>query len=83
MSKYEVIHGAGCVPVKSWTRGVPFDGSARRQVANIAQLPFIHKWIAVMPDVHLGKGATPPPKKPLGSKVEISCNIIRGWVYMK
>src|SRR5690606_8155647 len=28
------------------------------QVSNIAQLPFIHKWIAVMPDVHLGKGAT-------------------------
>ena len=31
---------------------------ARKQLQNIAKLPFIHRWIAVMPDVHLGKGAT-------------------------
>ena len=46
------------VPVKSWTRGVPFEEEARAQLRNVAALPFIHKWIAVMPDVHLGKGAT-------------------------
>ncbi|MGV3593313.1 MAG: RtcB family protein [Gammaproteobacteria bacterium] len=58
MSKYEVIQRDGQVPVKAWTKGVAFDEGARKQVSNIAQLPFIHKWVAVMPDVHLGKGAT-------------------------
>jgi len=54
---FEVMAGAN-VPIKSWTRGVPFEDQAREQLRNIAALPFIHKWIAVMPDVHLGKGAT-------------------------
>lgn len=56
--KYEVMHKEGQAPVKSWTRGVSFDENARKQVNNMASMPFIHKWIAVMPDVHLGKGAT-------------------------
>jgi tRNA-splicing ligase RtcB len=55
---YEVLHEQGSHPVKSWTRGVSFDDNSKRQLLNIAQLPFIHKWIAAMPDVHLGKGAT-------------------------
>lgn len=46
------------VPVKSWTHGVPFQDEARQQLINIAKLPFIHGWVAAMPDVHLGKGAT-------------------------
>jgi tRNA-splicing ligase RtcB (3'-phosphate/5'-hydroxy nucleic acid ligase) len=25
---------------------------------NVAQLPFIYKWVAAMPDVHWGMGAT-------------------------
>ena len=58
MDKYEVMHTKGQVPVKSWTRGVSFDENAKQQVNNMASMPFIHKWIAVMPDVHLGKGAT-------------------------
>jgi tRNA-splicing ligase RtcB (3'-phosphate/5'-hydroxy nucleic acid ligase) len=45
-------------PIKAWTKGVVFDENSKAQLANIASLPFIHKWIAVMPDVHLGKGAT-------------------------
>jgi tRNA-splicing ligase RtcB (3'-phosphate/5'-hydroxy nucleic acid ligase) len=32
--------------------------SAKQQLLNIAELPFIFKHIAVMPDCHLGKGAT-------------------------
>ena len=56
-ASYEVMSSGG-VPVKSWTRGVPFEPEAKAQLANISQLPFIHQWIAVMPDVHLGKGAT-------------------------
>jgi tRNA-splicing ligase RtcB len=55
---YDVTDIPGGVPVKSWTRGVPFEPEAKKQLANIARLPFIHKWVAAMPDVHLGKGAT-------------------------
>ena len=55
---YEILHEEGFVPVKSWTKGVPFAENAKQQLRNIAQLPFIHKWVAAMPDVHLGKGAT-------------------------
>lgn len=55
---YEVMHVEGGVPVKSWTRGVAFEDKARAQLRNIASMPFIHKWVAAMPDVHLGKGAT-------------------------
>lgn len=54
---YEVMN-AGKVPVKSWTLGVAFEEEARKQLANISKMPFIHKWVAAMPDVHLGKGAT-------------------------
>lgn len=46
------------VPVKAWVEGVPFADNAQEQLVNIASLPFIFKWVAAMPDVHLGKGAT-------------------------
>ena len=55
---YEVIAHAGAVPVKAWTRGVLLDDKARAQLANVARLPFVHKWVAAMPDVHWGIGAT-------------------------
>lgn len=43
--------------IKAWTSGVAFEEECREQVARVADLPFIYKWVAVMPDVHLGKGA--------------------------
>ena len=46
------------VPVKAWTKGVPLEDQARKQLLNVAQLPFIFKWVAAMPDVHWGIGAT-------------------------
>ena len=46
------------VPIKTWTDGVAFEESARKQVENIAQLTFIGPHIAIMPDVHMGIGAT-------------------------
>jgi tRNA-splicing ligase RtcB len=55
---HDVIQEPGAAPIKLWTRGVPLEDEARKQLQNIAKLPFIHRWIAVMPDVHLGKGAT-------------------------
>ena len=54
---YQVMRENG-VPIKSWTKGVPFEEDAKQQLKNIAGMRFIHKWISVMPDVHLGKGAT-------------------------
>jgi tRNA-splicing ligase RtcB len=48
----------GYAPIKAWIDGVPVEDAARRQLFNIASLPFIHHHVAVMPDVHLGKGAT-------------------------
>ncbi|MCB9633876.1 MAG: RtcB family protein [Sandaracinus sp.] len=44
--------------VKMWTRGVVVEDAARAQLANVAAMPFIHKWVAAMPDVHWGMGAT-------------------------
>jgi tRNA-splicing ligase RtcB len=55
---YEVLNVAGGRPVKMWTRGVPVDESAKRQLENTARLPFVFRHLAVMPDVHFGRGAT-------------------------
>ncbi|MDP2342770.1 MAG: RtcB family protein [Deltaproteobacteria bacterium] len=55
---FEVHQPVGGRPIKSWTRGVPVDAKALEQLANAARLPFIHGHIAVMPDVHVGIGAT-------------------------
>ncbi len=58
-NRYQILYEASSrVPVKAWTVGVPFDDNSRRQLLAMAQMPFIYRWIAVMPDVHLGKGAT-------------------------
>ena len=48
----------GYAPIKAWVEGVPVEDAARRQLFNVAALPFIHSHVAVMPDVHFGKGAT-------------------------
>ncbi len=46
----------GKSPVLVWTDEV--ESSALDQLSNMANLPIIHGHIAVMPDVHMGKGAT-------------------------
>jgi tRNA-splicing ligase RtcB len=48
----------GGVPIKMWTRGVPVEDDAKRQLANAARLPIVFRHVAAMPDVHLGIGAT-------------------------
>ncbi|MBL8325091.1 MAG: RtcB family protein [Rubrivivax sp.] len=48
----------GGVPLKMWTRGVPVEDEAKRQLTNAARLPIVFKHIAAMPDVHFGIGAT-------------------------
>lgn len=55
---YESMDVAGGRPVKMWTEGVPVEDAAKKQLANTARMPFVYQHIAVMPDVHLGKGST-------------------------
>ena len=55
---YNVMMPDKGVPIKAWTKGVPLEDAARQQLLNVAQLPFIYKWVAAMPDVHWGIGAT-------------------------
>lgn len=52
----KVINGKK--PIKMWTDKVPVCPKAEQQLLETAEMPFIHKHLAVMPDVHLGKGAT-------------------------
>jgi tRNA-splicing ligase RtcB len=57
-SKAEIMQSPSGGLIKSWTKGVTFEESAREQLKQIAELPFIYKWVAAMPDVHTGIGAT-------------------------
>ncbi len=58
-TQYELLHAEGsATPIKGWVRGVPLEDKARQQLRNIAAIPFVGPWVSVMPDVHLGIGAT-------------------------
>jgi tRNA-splicing ligase RtcB len=46
------------VPVKLWTQLDSVESQALNQLRNIAALPWVFHHVAVMPDVHFGKGAT-------------------------
>ena len=66
---YEVLQDASAsVPIKMWTRGVPVDDPSKRQLINTASMPFIYRWLAVMPDVHYGKGSTVGSVIPTGAR---------------
>jgi len=82
-TSYERIHDPGAVPIKLWTRGVPIEDQAREQLRKIARLPVVGPWLAVMPDVHLGIGATVgsvvPTERaiiPAAVGVDIGCGMI-------
>ncbi|MFC0600693.1 RtcB family protein [Streptomyces palmae] len=53
---YTEIPGAR-VPIRMWADPATVEGVAMQQLRNVATLPWI-KGLAVMPDVHYGKGAT-------------------------
>lgn len=57
-SNFDVIDAGNGKFIKAWRRGVPFEDKAIEQLKNTAQLPFIYKYIAAMPDTHWGMGAT-------------------------
>ncbi|WP_329135185.1 RtcB family protein [Streptomyces sp. NBC_01476] len=45
------------VPIRMWADPATVEGEAMRQLRNVSSLPWI-RGLAVMPDVHYGKGAT-------------------------
>ncbi|MFI0711087.1 RtcB family protein [Streptomyces inhibens] len=53
---YVEVPGAQ-VPIRMWTDPATVEGVAMQQLRNVATLPWI-QGLAVMPDVHYGKGAT-------------------------
>lgn len=53
---YVEVPGAK-VPIRMWTDPATVEDSAMQQLRNVSTLPWI-KGLAVMPDVHYGKGAT-------------------------
>jgi len=82
-SNIEVMNVPGGAPVKMWTHGVPVEPEAREQLARTARMPFIFRHLAVMPDVHLGKGSTVgsviPTRKaviPAAVGVDIGCGMM-------
>ena len=69
--------------VKAWTGEIPVEWDAVNQIRNIAGLPVVAGHIAIMPDVHLGKGATVgsviPTKAaiiPSAVGVDIGCGMV-------
>ncbi len=56
--EYQLLEVENGKPIKMWTKGVAVADDARQQLINTARMPFIYKHLAVMPDVHLGKGST-------------------------
>ncbi|KJY68561.1 RtcB family protein [Vibrio nigripulchritudo] len=81
---YSLIENESRKPIKAWVNGVPFEDKAREQLDNIAKMEnIVHSHIAVMPDVHMGKGATigsviPSVKAviPAAVGVDIGCGMV-------
>ena len=52
-----VIYENTKFPIKIWQKDRSLiEESCLEQAANLANLPFIHKWVCLMPDTHTGKG---------------------------
>jgi tRNA-splicing ligase RtcB (3'-phosphate/5'-hydroxy nucleic acid ligase) len=53
---YEALKLSAPAPIFSWA-GHDLGAQETQMAKNVASLPFVYKHIALMPDVHLGKGA--------------------------
>ncbi|MGN0678397.1 MAG: RtcB family protein [Oscillospiraceae bacterium] len=51
-----VITEEKMLPIKIWSTAESVDEKCLEQAKNLAKLPFVHKWISLMPDTHAGKG---------------------------
>ena len=58
MSEFESFETFAGGRIKAWVKGVTVEAAAREQLENVAGLPFVQSHLAVMPDVHFGRGAT-------------------------
>jgi tRNA-splicing ligase RtcB len=54
----QIIEENNTRPIKAWIDGVELEDAARAQLINVAAMPFVYPHLAVMPDVHWGRGAT-------------------------
>ena len=52
-----IING-GRVPIRLWANAHEVESDALRQLPAVASLPWVAHHVAVMPDVHVGRGAT-------------------------
>jgi len=55
---YQLLDNQAGRPVKAWIQGVLFDDLTRAQLLQTAEMPFIYRHLAAMPDCHLGMGST-------------------------
>ncbi len=46
----------GALPIKIWTDRNSIEESCLEQAKNLSRLPFVYKWVSLMPDTHTGKG---------------------------
>lgn len=44
------------VPIKAWVSKEALEENVLEQASNLAELPFVFKWVALMPDCHYGYG---------------------------
>ncbi|MGI6703814.1 MAG: RtcB family protein [Clostridia bacterium] len=59
------------VPIKVWLENSEqMDEGCLRQALNLSNLPFVHKWVALMPDTHEGYGM------PIGGVIAVEGAII-------
>ena len=71
-------------PVKVWLKEESqLEGNCLEQAYHLANLPFIHKWVCLMPDTHAGKGmpiggviATKDVIIPNAVGVDIGCGMV-------
>jgi tRNA-splicing ligase RtcB (3'-phosphate/5'-hydroxy nucleic acid ligase) len=56
--QFETIDAGNGSFIKAWNKGVQFEDKAVEQLRETARLPFVKPYVAAMPDVHGGIGAT-------------------------
>src|SRR4028118_755710 len=79
---YEKLEISTPKPVLSWANH-PLGSDETKMARNVASLPFVFKHVALMPDVHLGKGAlvgsviaTKEAIMPAAVGVDIGCGMM-------
>jgi len=58
VDNHQFVLGPNGTPIRLWINGVDVEPEALQQLSDVSLMPFIHRWVAAMPDVHVGMGAT-------------------------